>query len=223
MQTRILAILAVILSFGMFTAGFEKALYWVDFDLETGGFLRWFYSGFFTHGRDYLLAPVVTRLPPKIFELADYFAVIFELSPLLALLSGRKWWLLWLFVASIFHLANTLLLNIDFIAHAPVYLSFITLSCLGLKGKKALLIKTKSSYFLSSLAVVIGLHYLIDLLSGKSVYSPLRYAIPLFASETEFNLYVSLSIWLITVFLVGLAMLTEAGYAVTKVSRSNKS
>jgi len=210
-QKRILAILAVILCFAMFTAGFEKALYWVDFDLETGGFLRWFYSGFFTHGRDRLLAPVVISLPPQIFELADYFAVIFELTPLIALFAGRKWWLIWLLVASTFHLANTLLLNISFTAHAPVYLSFVTLSLFNLKGKFSFLTKVRSIYFLASIIAVIGLHYLLYFASVSAVYSPIKYATPLFESEVELSLYVSILIWLVTILLMGLAMFKEFG------------
>lgn len=208
-QKRILAILAVVLCFGMFTAGFEKALYWVDFDFGTGGFLRWFYSGFFTHGRDRLLAPVVMSLPPQTFELADYFAVIFELTPLVALLAGRKWWLVWLLVASTFHLANTLLLNISFTAHAPVYLSFVSLSLLSLKGKFSFLNRVKSIYFLASMTAVVGLHYLLYFLSISSVYSPVKYATPLFESQTELSLYVSIFVWLITILLMGLVMLKE--------------
>jgi hypothetical protein len=50
-QRRVLAILAVILCFGMFTAGFEKARHWIDFDLTKGGFIDWFYSGFFSTDR----------------------------------------------------------------------------------------------------------------------------------------------------------------------------
>ncbi len=127
-QRRVLAILAVLLCFGMFTAGAAKAIHWVDFDLETGGFLDWFYKGFFSLERKYLLAPFVLLVPPQTFEIFDYFAVVFELSPIIALLAGRKWWQLWLLVASIFHLGNTLLLNIPFVGHAPVYLSFIPVS-----------------------------------------------------------------------------------------------
>ena len=128
LQKRVLAILAVLLCFGMFTAGYEKALNWIDFDLEKGGFLSWFYPGFFNEGRKYLLAPFVLLVPPQTFEIFDYFAVVFELSPMIALLAGRKWWQLWLLVASIFHLSNILLLNISFNTHAPIYLSFIPVS-----------------------------------------------------------------------------------------------
>lgn len=220
-QKRILAILAVVLCFGMFTAGFEKALYWVDFNLETGGFLRWFYNGFFTHGRDYLLAPIVIRLPPKIFETADYFAVVFELVPFIALFLGKKWWLVWLLIASVFHLANTLLLNISFTAHAPVYLSFIALSLFSLRGKIDVITRIKSSYFLFSLTAVVGLHYLLNLLSGNSVYSPVRYATPLFENEVELELYVSIFIWTVTILLIGLAIFKNASS--TKLKNNTKS
>ena len=86
MQRRILAILAVLLCFGMFTAGFEKALYWIDFNLEKGGFLHWFYSGYFNLERQYLLAPFVLKVPPKIFEIFDYLLYLSFLQLLLFLL-----------------------------------------------------------------------------------------------------------------------------------------
>ena len=38
---RSLALLAVCIAFAMFSAGFEKAIFWVDLDLQTGGFLSW--------------------------------------------------------------------------------------------------------------------------------------------------------------------------------------
>jgi hypothetical protein len=49
----------------MFTAGFDKALHWINFDLSTGGFLS-----------------------------LDATAVAFELSPFFSLLAGRAAWLL---------------------------------------------------------------------------------------------------------------------------------
>ncbi|NJL83156.1 MAG: hypothetical protein HC890_09730 [Chloroflexaceae bacterium] len=54
-----LALLSVILAFGFFTAGYEKALKWVDLDFSTSGFFSWFYRGYFDLGRDKLLAPAV--------------------------------------------------------------------------------------------------------------------------------------------------------------------
>ena len=119
------AILACLIAFGLFTAGLEKAYVWLDADLGTSGFMSWFVSGYYDLGRDYLLAPLVLKLDPRLFEMADYTAVVFELSGFFFLLAGRRWWLSWLTAACAFHLVNTLLLNIAFVNYAPVYGCFL--------------------------------------------------------------------------------------------------
>lgn len=118
----------VLIAFGMFTAGFDKALHWINFDLSTSGFLCWFYRPYYTLGRTFLLAPVVPKIPPQLFKIADYTAVAFELSAFFFLLAGRVRWRLWLLVAAVFHLTNALLLNIPFYFHVLVYLPFVALA-----------------------------------------------------------------------------------------------
>ena len=66
MATRALATAGVLIAFGMFTAGFEKALHWVNFDLSRNGFLSWFYRGYYTLDRKLLLAPVVLKVSTAI-------------------------------------------------------------------------------------------------------------------------------------------------------------
>src|SRR5260221_2494718 len=123
--TRALATAGVLIAFGFFTAGFEKALHWINFDLSTGGFLGWFYGGDLILDRKLLLAPLVFRVPPQLFKILDYAAVAFELSPFFFLLAGRTAWRAWLLVAICFHLANALLLNIPFYGQVLVYLPFV--------------------------------------------------------------------------------------------------
>ena len=122
---RALATAGVLVAFGMFTAGFEKALHWINFDLSTGGFLSWFYGLYYILDRRLLLAPLVFRVPPQLFKILDYAAVAFELSPFFFLLAGRTAWRVWLLVAICFHLANALLLNIPFYGQVLVYLPFV--------------------------------------------------------------------------------------------------
>ena len=124
--TRALATAGVVISFGFFTAGFEKALHWVNFDFSSGGFLSWFYPGYYLLDRKFLLAPLAFRVPAQSFKILDYTAVAFELSPFLFLFAGRTAWRVWLLVATCFHLANALLLNIPFYINVLVYLPFIT-------------------------------------------------------------------------------------------------
>lgn len=123
---RALATAGVVIAFGFFTAGFEKALHWVNLDFSSGGFLSWFYPGYYLLDRKLLLAPLVFRVPAQSFKILDYTAVAFELSPFLFLFAGRTAWRIWLLVATCFHLANALLLNIPFYIHVLVYLPFIT-------------------------------------------------------------------------------------------------
>ena len=118
-------LLAVFISFGFFTAGFGKAISWLDFDLSTSGFLSWLYNGYFNLGRDQLLAPFVIDLDwPLLWELLDISAVVFELGFLWAMFSQRSWYI-WLTIACSFHLANCLLLNISFTGNSIVYLAFV--------------------------------------------------------------------------------------------------
>ncbi|MDQ8185161.1 hypothetical protein [Pelagicoccus sp. SDUM812002] len=118
-------ILAIVVAFAMFTAGFEKAYVWIDFDPSTSGFLAWFNGGYYTLERQHFLAPIVEILPPLVYELFDYSAVLFELSGLLFLVAGRRFWHGWLIAACCFHLGNLLLLNILFTPHAVVYGAFL--------------------------------------------------------------------------------------------------
>jgi len=112
----------------MFTAGFDKALHWINFDLSTSGFLSWFYGGYYTLDRKLLLAPLVLKLHPHLTKVLDFAAVALELSPFLFLLAGRTAWRAWLLIATCFHLANALVLNIPFYFHVIVYLPFVALS-----------------------------------------------------------------------------------------------
>ena len=115
-----ISILAICFVFGFFTAGYEKALNWVDINTSTSGFMRWFYDGYFTLGRDKLLASSVLNFPWWLTEIFDYVAVIFELSGVLFLFHSRKTWLIYLLATCFFHLMNTLFLNIAYKSHIAV-------------------------------------------------------------------------------------------------------
>jgi hypothetical protein len=125
---RALATAGVLIAFGMFTAGSGKALHWINLDLSRSGFLGWFYPGYYLLDRTLLLAPLVPKVPPQLFKIADFCAVLFELSAFLFLLAGRTGWRIWLLVAASFHLTNALLLNISFHIQVLVYLPFVALA-----------------------------------------------------------------------------------------------
>ena len=128
-------LLIILIAFGFFTSGYGKAFSWIDFDLTTSGFLAWFYDGYFTLGRNQLLAPLVLKIhAPLLWELLDISAVVFELGFLVAMWTRRSWYA-WLTIACFFHLANCLLLNISFTANAVAYMAFVPWSQLSiLKG-----------------------------------------------------------------------------------------
>jgi hypothetical protein len=125
---RALATAGILIAFGMFTAGFGKALHWINLDPSRSGFLGWFYPGYYTLDRTLLLAPLVPKVPPQLFKIADFCAVLFELSAFFFLLAGRAGWRIWLLVAAGFHITNALLLNISFHIQVLVYLPFVALA-----------------------------------------------------------------------------------------------
>lgn len=125
-----LSLLSVLLCFAFFSAGLEKAIGWINFDLSTNGSGAWFYVGYYILERQRFLAPLFTHLPFWGFKIMDFIAVPFELSPLFFLLTSQKAWRMWLLVACAFHMTNTLILNINFIGLAIVYLAFMNYTAL---------------------------------------------------------------------------------------------
>lgn len=119
------ALFAILVAFGMFTAGFEKALNWIDFDLSTSGLLGWHVGNYYDIDRNELLAPYVTRIPRIGLELLDVAAVAFELAPLALLFVGRRAWMAWAVVACSFHMGTALMLNITFPYQTLAYLPFL--------------------------------------------------------------------------------------------------
>lgn len=122
------SLFAVALAFGFLTAGLPKLLRWVDFDASTSGMLSWYYEGVFDLRRDRLLAGWVPGLPAWLLEIIDVAAVLVEVIGFLALLLGRLPWRQFLLLVSALHLANALVLNIEFNAQALTYLAFVGLT-----------------------------------------------------------------------------------------------
>ena len=195
-----LALLSVLLAFAMFTAGFEKALIWIDFDFSTNGFLSWFYPGYYDIAHTDLLAPLVLDLPKWIFEFADYAAAIFEVSGFIALLTSRKWWLCWLLIACLFHLSNILLLNIPFNNHAVVYLAFVDFSRLSKQifGWDSSSILKKTKFFLSGLVFVLFFAHLVPRIYGQNF--------ELFSGN---KLYDGIVIWILAATVISINLLLE--------------
>ncbi len=131
-----MSLLAVSICFGFLAAGLEKARFWLTTDLGVSGILSWYYPRMDLDAPR-LLAPFVPGTPLWLLKIADFSAVLMELSGFAALLSGRIAWRTWLLVLPTFHLANTLILNITFPTQVVGYLVFIDLAAVFvLKGER---------------------------------------------------------------------------------------
>ena len=144
------SLLAVLLCFGFFSAGFDKAFNWINFDLSQNGTGSWYYPGYYTLGRVYLLAPYFVHFPAWGFKIMDFTAVAFELSSVFFLLRGKTTWRFYLFIASVFHFTNLLILNIPFLNLAIYYLAFVDFS-----GVYLILVKWWQSYLFKGVVFVI--------------------------------------------------------------------
>lgn len=127
------SILALALAFGFLTAGIPKLQNWVNADLSSSGILSWYYPNLFTLGRSHLLAGLVPGVPRVLLKIGDWAAALLEVSAFIALIGGRLSWRIFLILASIFHIVNILVLNIDFTTQALIYLVFADLSRLRAK------------------------------------------------------------------------------------------
>ncbi|KAA3436073.1 hypothetical protein [Rufibacter hautae] len=191
-----LSLLSILLCFAMFSAGFEKALSWVDFDPSQNGFLGWFNDGYYTLDRHYFLANYVNYFPPLLLEIFDYTAVVFELSPLFFLLHSRKAWRLWLLIACTFHVTNTFLLNIPFIANSMVYLAFTDFTWLYEKISNLL-----NRFYIKALAT--GSILLLLFMRGKEAFYPSTSSVLLSPSDkTELKLYLGILLWGVAIILI---------------------
>lgn len=187
------SLLAVLLCFGMFSAGFLKAYVWIDFDPTMNGFLRWYYSGLYGKDTDYFFIDYLQELPFWWLDLMDYGGVLFELSPFLFLLFGRKSWRLWLFGVTLFHLTNLLILNIPFTPSFIIYLTFLNLEGLYPKIKQLFERKVYRQIFVG-LVVLFGVNRLMYSFSIPWSYFELL-------RQSDVIMYLALVIWVSAAFL----------------------
>ncbi|PKV75721.1 hypothetical protein [Pontibacter ramchanderi] len=188
-----LSLLAVIIAFGMFTAGFSKALHWIDFDMTWNGFLRWYIDSYYGSGKKLYLASIVELLPPLVLEIFDYTAVLVELSPIFFLLHSGKAWRVWLMLICILHLAIVLFLNISFNLNFFAYLIFIDFSWLYNKliNISKLVLNTLLAFF--SLYFLVRLYLIFSQQQMVTFFPGLR---------PKFDLYFDIIIWLVAIYLI---------------------
>ena len=126
-----LAMMALLVGFAMFTAGFSKLLGgWLDPTTQAtqGHFIK----HFFVRGRQDLLAPIFTTVDhPLFWEALDVATVVFEIGFLAAAFYPAAT-RLFAACAVLFHFSTMLMFNISFIFHLPVYAAFIRWSQVAL-------------------------------------------------------------------------------------------
>ncbi len=127
------ALMGVLLAFGFFTAGFDKVMNWVNFDLSKSGFLDWYYPRSYDYDLIFL-ADAVPGVPPVLLKMGDVAGSLLEVAGLVALLCGAYAWRAWLVAITGLHLFNALVLNITFTTQALIYLVFVNLVWLARPG-----------------------------------------------------------------------------------------
>ncbi len=175
-QTISLIVMGIIIAFGYFNAGLAKCLSWIDFDLNTSGFLDWVYYCFFNSENQYLLAPYVLKVPGYLFEPLDYLAALFEVSGFFFLLKGRKYWLFYLTVASIFHLTNLLVLNLSFALNVLCYGIFLVSPVLSLLHRRYYAFYADKVKYFIYVSVFMAIFKIMVLLTDLPVYNYHNYA-----------------------------------------------
>lgn len=186
---KLILVFALLLCFGMVTAGLPKALNWIDFDLSTSGFLAWYYNNSASLGRYFLTAPLVVHFPLWLTEVFDYSSVFIELSAFLFLCLSKRAWRLWLLMIAAFHLANTMFLNISFIIHLPVYLFFFDFPC----NKKLFTSQAMQAIgIVTAILVILRAWRLVNNSVPISIFNP--------GNNIEVELWQGLILW--TIFLM---------------------
>ncbi|MEM0939866.1 MAG: hypothetical protein AAF600_08840 [Bacteroidota bacterium] len=155
---------AIIICFGIFSAGFPKALMWIDFDTSTSGILRWYYEGYYSLNRRELLAPYFIYVPTFLIEPMEYLVPLFEMSGFYFLIRSKRHWRLWLWLLGLFHLSNLLILNISFKEYLIVYGFFLFASTLHLFKKNTYLLVL--FLFFISFTVIFRVYELITNFEG---------------------------------------------------------
>jgi len=119
-----LTMMALLVGFGMFTAGFSKLLGgWLD--PTTQATYGHFVKHFFVRGRQDLLAPVFASVDSVLFwEVLDVATVLFEMGFLAAAFHPATT-RLFAACAVLFHFSTMMMFNISFAIHLPVYAAFV--------------------------------------------------------------------------------------------------
>lgn len=159
-----LVLLALMIGFMMFTAGFPKIL---------GGWLYWdtqatfghFFKQYFLNSRQDLLANYALQIDNRfLWEFLDYGTVIFEAGFLLAILTPRTTRLFVCF-AVIFHFSIMMMLNIAFLPNFLAYAAFLDWSLIHRKiqqwfsGRYSPVMVIGAFFIFISAVILVGRQY----------------------------------------------------------------
>ena len=166
------ALLALLLGFGMFSAGMPKLLSgWLDPTTQAvrGYTIRQHYDFF----ADQLLTPIMMHYEnPLFWELLDYSAVLFEVGFLLAA-ARQPLFRFFVMLAVVFHLANSLMLNIDFSRNIALYLLFIDWRPLAGRFEKKIGTHGNQHFSVRTLSLASGLFLTYYLIAWASPFQVL--------------------------------------------------
>jgi len=193
-QENALIVMGIIIAFGYLGAGLPKCLHWIDFDPDNSGFLSWLYYSFFNSENQSLLAPYLFKIPVYLFEPLDYLAAIFEVSGFFFLFKSRKYWLFYLTLASFFHFANLVTLNLSFALNVLCYGIFIISPIIAhiYQKHRDFFGKYKKSLIIGM--VIIALIKIVLVLSDLPVYNYHN-----FAPMLNFELTMDIFLWIFTI------------------------
>lgn len=193
-QAKSLGVLGIAIAFSFLTGGIAKCVHWIDFDPTMNGFINWAYTGYFWDENHYLLAPYTLQFPIWLLEMADYLAAIFEITAFLLLIAGKKYWRLYLLLASIFHLTNLFFLNFGFNLNVLCYGIFIIAPVLGNRSLDAVsFFKISKKYFIWA---ILGIAILQIILTVADLP---RYRYHSYGSLILVDHYVDIFLWIFTI------------------------
>lgn len=164
-----IALLVLLLSFAMFTAGFSKLIGgWLN--PQTHAAQSIFYFTYFVDERRDLLAPLLIHVTNSTFwEVFDYMGVFFELAFIPAMFFPRVFRALIAFTVG-FHLMNLLIMNITFTFNLIIYVMFIDWKIV-LPSVQSLFKKLASSFNFTTMSVFAIGYLLYYAFSQKALFS----------------------------------------------------
>jgi len=211
-----ISLLSIYIAFGFFSAGIPKFLRWVDFDINEIGILDWFFKGFYTYDRTHLLAESVFKTPYWVFEFLDYMAPTLEILGFAFLLWSKRTWRIYIIIFSCFHMGNMLILNIEFALNITCYGIFLIAPFLS-NIRKYLPQGKNAKSLLIAVVGALGIYQIWSVFHNLDRVYELGYFSEKFHTET----YLSVLVWLITVF-IGIFVLWKKLYEKQEEVNPNK-